>query len=107
MYCKMLNEHFSKPQQTIVKLDTTVWYYLCFHSIEKSLDCLVKCLVHCLMWYSVGKLLTQEMEGVEEREDQEQQQALLTSKEMSSTMVNREVMKVRREQAAIVGQSRV
>ena len=61
----------------------------------------------------MGKLLTQEMEGIAEMEDenegkdQEEQQPQLTSKELSCTVVNKEVMKVRRERAAIVGQSRV
>ena len=61
----------------------------------------------------MSKLFTQELEETEERKDYderkdlEEQPSLLTSKEMSRTVVNKEVMKVRRERAAVIGQSRV
>ena len=50
---------------------------------------------------------TEEGRDYNEKKDLEEQPPLLTSKEMSCTVVNREVMKVRRERAAVIGQSRV
>ena len=95
---KILNNENSQIYSATLWRTLLVFFTLAERFCQYQLN--VWYLAPCFVLWT--KLLSQEME----EDEVEERQPLLTSK-MSSTTVNRELVKVQKERAATVGQSRV